>query len=71
MQILADGYVNVNVLVLLKLDTVTHLINFKHVNNFSRKFILKNDLEDFHILQIFFYLLVGLMGIVKSWQNIL
>ena len=40
MKILADGYVNVNVVILLKLDIVTHLINLKYIN-FSRKFILK------------------------------
>lgn len=40
MQILADGYVNVNVVILLKLDIVTHLISLKYIN-FFRKFILK------------------------------
>lgn len=34
MQILADGYVNINIVVLLKFDIVTHLINFKYINNF-------------------------------------
>lgn len=32
MQTLADGYVNVNAVVLLKVDTVMHSINFKHMN---------------------------------------
>ena len=70
MQILADGYVNVNVLVLLKFDVVTHLIKFTYINNLFRKFILRNDLKNFHSLQ-HSYLLVGLMGIVKFWQIIL
>jgi hypothetical protein len=45
MQILADGYANVNVIVLLKLDIVIHLINFKYINIVSRKLILRNILE--------------------------
>lgn len=59
MQILADGYVNINVVVLLKPDIVTHLINFKHINNFPRKFILINVLETSYPLQNSSYLLVG------------
>lgn len=70
MQILADGYVNVNVVILLKLDIVTHLINLKYIN-FSRKFILKNILESFHPFKNSSYLLFVLMGILRSWQNIL
>lgn len=34
MQILADGYVTVSVIVLLKLDIIIHLINFKYINYF-------------------------------------
>ena len=46
MQILADGYVNVNVVLLLKFDIVTHLINLKYII-FSRKFILKKHFRIF------------------------
>ena len=70
MQILADGYVNVNVVILLKLDIVTHLINLKYIN-FSRKFIFKNILESCHPFKNSSYLLFVLMGILRSWQNIL
>lgn len=51
MQILADGYVNVNVFVLLKFDIVTHLINFTYINNLFITFILRNDLKNFHSFQ--------------------
>lgn len=74
MQILADGYVNVNVVVLLKLDVVTHLINFKYINNFFRKVILRNVVETFHPLQnsyllVRLWVLWNLGKIFYSWKD--
>ena len=63
MQILADGCVNVNVVVLLKLDITTHLISLKYISKYSRKFILRNVLETFHPLKNSPYLLAGLWAL--------
>jgi hypothetical protein len=71
MQTLADGYVNVHAVVLWKVDIVMHSINFKHMNVLLEKNALRNILETFHPLQNSSHLLFALIGIRKSWQNIL
>lgn len=67
MQIVADGYVNVNVVVLLNLDMVTHLINFKYINVFQKIYIRK-CFWDFSSTTKYFFLLVMLMGFVNFWH---
>lgn len=61
MQTLTDGYVNVNAVVLLKVDIVMHSINFKHWNVLLEKNALRNILETFHPLQNSSYLLFALI----------
>lgn len=54
MQTLTDGYVNVNAVVLLKVDIVMHSINFKHWNALLEKKCIKKYFGDLSSITEFF-----------------